>query len=420
MKNNLLKNIWVVIAGNSLLLLGARVLSKVGTILVTVYAARMIGSMEFGKLNVILAVTSIAGLISDFGLVLPSIRSMSVDVERQSEILDKTISARIFWSIVALFVVEVILTLLSLSGFIIFFFAVSSVFEIFSTALIRSFEARLDMKKLTVYLIVERMIYLSVILTAIYFFKNITSIAVGYLCAFTLTLLIAVKFYQSWIGKIHWSFTWKQVLNVSKIGFPFLISSLFSALYYKSDVVLLAKMKSETEAGLYSAAMRIIEAQMFIPLTLMNSIYPILSKLFQERISVFKNFFIKSLGSFLAIGSIIAVAMFIFAPLIIRILYGSAYSGSSGVLKILSVMLLIYFVNFLLSQTLFALGEEIFYTIVLGAGMLVNIIVNWNILPVWGMIGAAWMRVITELCIACALLFTIWMVMKRRAALEQA
>lgn len=406
------------IVNNSLLLLSARVVAKFATILVIFLIARFLGVEGFGILSTLFALTIFAGLVSDFGLVLPTIRDISIQTKDENIIFGKTISARVFWSFISMFGIFAIGTYLKLPVLPIILFSLSSVLEAFSTSLIRSFEGRQEMKTVTLFTVIERLSYSVFVISALLFDPTISSIAVGVTVSYLLMSFFAFSLFRRRFGKIQWNYSWGRFRSYSMIGLPFVITSIFSAVYYKADTIILAMFSNPAEVGYYNASMRIIEAQMFVPMTLMASIFPTISSLYANRDRSLAVAFRKFFYFFLASGLVLSVIMILFANNIIDIFYSIRFRDSIPILRILSLMLLFYFVNFLFSQTLIALKEERLFTRVMIGCALVNIIGNWFIIPRYGYLGAAWVRVIIEVASSFVFYILIMRILRKPAVMK--
>ena len=408
-----MQGIWKTVFSNSFLLLSVRVVSKVATIIVMVLAARHLGIDQFGLFSAILAATSLSGILSDFGLVLPTIRSVSKGVDGERAIVGETFSARLFWGSIAF---AGVLGFSFLAGFpaaAAILFALSSIFETCWTALIRAFEGRLEMKIVTVFTLLERVIFSVSVVGALLLAGTLVSVSIGYLVSSVLMLVVSLFIFQKRFGDLQIRLSWKQIVEQSAMGLPFFITAGFSAFYYKADTILLGLMRGNAEAGIYNAAMRVIDAQMFIPMAVMATIFPSLSRLFHEKDTRFLSLFKNSFFFFLVSGAIVTGLIYFFSPALINVLFPPAYRDSITCLQYLSLLLVFYFLNFLLSQTLIAMHLERLYTAIIVLCASMSFMVNLFIIPAYGYNGAAGMRVGME-CIMSVSFVAVFIVNIRK------
>jgi O-antigen/teichoic acid export membrane protein len=379
------------------MLLSARIFSKIATIIVMVFIARKLGSEAFGIYSGVIALTIFTGLLSDFGLILPTIRRISYDEKHQSLFIGETIAVRLFWGGIALVIIGILGGMFNFPFLLVLLFSLSSILEILATSLVRVFEGRQEMKVVTLYTVVERCFFCLCVLLALWYDEDIVSVGVAYLISYTVMLSFSIALFQRQVGKLTLHFSLGVLRNVSKVGLPFFISAIFSTMYFKADTLLLGVYRSDTEVGMYNASMRVIDAQMFIPMTIMATLYPLLSKFHFHEASDFVKVFRRSFLTFSLLGIVITLTIYFGAAFIIDIVYSSPYREAVPTLEVLSFSVVFYFLNFLLSQTLVAVNRETSFTLVMVLSALLNIAVNLVLIPNYGIVGAAWSRVSTEM-----------------------
>jgi O-antigen/teichoic acid export membrane protein len=125
---------------------------------------------------------------------------------------------------------------------------------------------------------------------------------------------------------------------------------------------------------------------------LVSSIFPLLSSRENN-----KKLFLLSTGVLLSGGIMVMLGTWILAPLMINVLAGSEFAASVSVLRILAVALVFSYLGHIVGFTLISKErqkEMLVYGIV---AMLFNFSANLVVIPSYGIIGAAWVTVLTEL-----------------------
>jgi PST family polysaccharide transporter len=151
---------------------------------------------------------------------------------------------------------------------------------------------------------------------------------------------------------------------------------------------MLKMMKGDYAVGLYSAATRVSEVWYFIPMAIVSSVSPAIMKvkddaeLFYGRLR--KLFSLMTMTA-CVVGSIVALA----SHAIIRILYSTGYSGAAPVLAVHVWASVFVFLGVAqspwdLSKNLLTLS--LYRTI---AGAIINIAINFFLIPRFGAMGAA-------------------------------
>jgi len=165
-------------------------------------------------------------------------------------------------------------------------------------------------------------------------------------------------------------------------------------IYFRIDSVMLGMMRGDMEVGVYNVAYRIMEGVFFIPSIIMIVFFPLLAK--RDR---FREIFGRLLFLLGGSGLVISIAFYLFSPTLIGFIYGPEYFGSIAVLQTLSLVFLPVFFGHLTTQSLVALDLNRVYLVVAFMGALLNITLNYFLIPSLGAVGAAWATVATEILV---------------------
>ncbi len=177
---------------------------------------------------------------------------------------------------------------------------------------------------------------------------------------------------------------WQEALTLGLV--LFLIQ-----FYFRIDTIMLGLLSSKTEVGLYSVAFNLMEGTFFIPSIVMAAIFPGLSQTKQ-----FLNYFRKGFLMLSLTGIIGGGAVFLLAEIIIKMFFAQEFQGSGEVLKIMALAIPIIFWGYLMTQSLVALEHNRIYLAITVFAVLLNVLLNYWLIPEYGAEGAAIATVITE------------------------
>lgn len=179
---------------------------------------------------------------------------------------------------------------------------------------------------------------------------------------------------------------------------PLGLTLLFNLVYFHADSVILTITRSTTEVGIYGLAFKVFEVPLVIPTFFMNAVYPLMLKTKSENfVALFKKSFIA-----LFITSLVSlIAMWFASPLLLFI--RADFAASIGVLRVLSLGMPFFFMSSLVMWALIALKKQYLLAIIYGCSMLLNILLNIWLIPLYGYMAAAWITVVSE---AVVLLFS--------------
>lgn len=175
------------------------------------------------------------------------------------------------------------------------------------------------------------------------------------------------------------------------------LTNLTSSALVLIDVTCLDLLSVGSEAlADYKIASMIPTALLFIQACLIIYFYPYLAERFSIGLNDFRVFFLKLVKVFALLGTVISVALFIFAPWIIKLFYGEKYLSCVPIFRILCVnyFLMASFRKFF-GNAIAATKQvkiNLYHTIIAGV---LNIFLNIILIRQYNSIGAAIATVVT-------------------------
>jgi PST family polysaccharide transporter len=167
--------------------------------------------------------------------------------------------------------------------------------------------------------------------------------------------------------------------------------------YLKSDVALLGWLQGKEAAGVYAPAAMIINALFLFPSVIYAVFLPLLSKL--DAVSdkrKFRSLSIYGLIVFGILGLGLTGLTNRMGDLLIALIYGPGFESAAASLRILSLLLFFKSLSFGLAGILIAKGWQDRRLIVQGLAAAVNLGTNLLVIPTYGVSGAAWAYVASE------------------------
>ena len=159
-------------------------------------------------------------------------------------------------------------------------------------------------------------------------------------------------------------------------------------------------MKTDAVVGWYSAAYSIINGFGLISSSILIASFPLFSRLYNEnKKDTFKNIFLKVMQALIIIASIIIILAMFFGNQIIKFLYGSQYINSFLIFIILCWANLFIFLNNLTGITINSINKQKVNVLIVGCGAIINIFLNFLLIPRYEGVGAAITTVFTELVV---------------------
>ena len=194
----------------------------------------------------------------------------------------------------------------------------------------------------------------------------------------------------------HWKRSMKIAQSLFKQSWPLLFTSIIYVFYLKIDQVMIKDLLNAGELGHYSAAVKLSSAWYNIPWLITGSIFPALlnalkknHKLFNERFSLLCQ------GLYLiALTAVLPITLM--ADWLIDFLYGGKYNQAGLILQIHIWSSIFVFIGYAGSKWLIAKNLQTIALINMSAGAVVNILLNWLLIPKMGIAGAAYVTLISQ------------------------
>ena len=174
-----------------------------------------------------------------------------------------------------------------------------------------------------------------------------------------------------------------------------LLSGLAAVIYMKIDQVMLANMIGNQEVAYYAAAAKLSEFWYAFPILIANAYHP---KLIEQRKrgNAQLNLFIKNmLSALIAAALIISLITLGLSDVIIALVYGDQYAASSTILSIHIFASIFIFQRAIFSKWLIMNNLLPYSLMTHGLGALINILLNYLLIPQYQGIGAAWATLIS-------------------------
>ena len=390
------RNTGIVIVGN--------VIYRLISLVLIIYLARYLGTVGFGKYSFVFAYLAFFGVITDLGLQTILVREMSRDTSIAPKLIGNAFIIRWILTIFAVVLSLIIITLMSYPAdttTYIYIAAFTLLFQSFSGFYSTIFQANLRMEYRIFARLVFRIISAILILWIIFSHGTLMQVMIVLVFSEMVMMLISYFFSRRFIRPRFdidfglWRYLFKEAL-------PIALSSVIIIIYFNIDVIMLSLMMGDAEVGIYSAAYKLSEPLSLIPSALMVSLFPIMSASFKNA----KERLIKSyrLGVryLLIITLPIAIGITLLADKIILLIYGTPFAESAPVLQILIWTLVFTSMHYVLTNILISIDKPKLYTVSTALCAIVNVTLNFILIPVMSYNGAAIATVITNVVLLIA------------------
>lgn len=201
---------------------------------------------------------------------------------------------------------------------------------------------------------------------------------------------------------------WKKVWARS---WPIAVSIFFNLLYLKGDILFLAYFREQSEVGIYGVTYRVLDMLTALPVMFMGILLPIVVNTWSAgNKDEFRSHVARTFDFFMIASIPIIVGTQQIAGPLMRLIAGPGYEASGDILKLLIFAVFGVFLGALFGHLVVALNKQ--KPMVWGyiSVAIVTVIGYFIFIPKFGMWGAAWMTLFSELTIALITFLVVYKV----------
>ena len=185
--------------------------------------------------------------------------------------------------------------------------------------------------------------------------------------------------------------------KLAKPSIPLLFSAVVIMLYSRVDQFMINNILGSSELGQYSVGVKISESSAILFGAYLASQFPKMLKLRADGNSLFDAHIIRLLQISLGFGTTVLVGAFFLANPAVKLLFGAEYSASSNVLIVHLFGAIFIYYGIICTQWLVLENLEYYRLVRVLLGLFLNIVLNLMWIEKYGIIGAAWATVISQI-----------------------
>ena len=387
--------------------------SKFFTIVLNAVAGRVLGPAGFGLIGIASALAEVGKLLSGAGLDYLVAREVASEPSRAPRLthdvaLLKLINATVVYVLLAFVVASLdypalLLPLVLILGTALFL-------ENLSDLLDAVFQGVQQMRVTTVAFMLSGFVILSTgtaaLLGGLGLRAYAACFALGFLARFLVMFTAARRhrFIEPGIGRVDPA----EMRRLVVASFPLLASTGLALIFHRMDLLMLGKLETVAQVGLYTAAIRVIDSVVLVPRVLGTALYPALRRSLEADPEAARELLTDSSRITLAVCSGIGVLVWIVAPWALRLTPGPEFVPAAEVLRLLSWGIVLQGLAHVVARLLLALDAERDFMIAVSLSLVLNFGLNLLLIPRMGISGAAWATLIAYAVNVALYLVAAW------------
>lgn len=375
-------------SGSAVLLLG-----------VLVIAGRVFGDEVYGQFSFALALATIGEALMDFGLHQVAIRAVARDHASASDVFRNSLAIKLAPAagmVIALTFIARWLRPEADVRLVCLLLAISAVMRSYLLT-IRGVLQGLELFGWDALVVVLDRVLLLVI-SAVVLLRGGTLVALGWAFVGSRMVAVVAAFALSArkLGHPVPAFNPELWRELPRLALPLGAFLIVLNLYSYIDTVMLGVMSTDADTGLYNAAYRIYEGLSYAPAIISAVMLPRLSRAFLADRAGYVRLARGALAGAVALALVLAVTIWLVAPLALTGLFGHQYGAAVRALRLLALGLVVVFPIWILHSVAISSSATRVLLRTTAIGVIVNVGVNLVLIPTAHRDGAAVATVVGE------------------------
>lgn len=378
---------------NTSWLFAEKILRMVVGLFVVIWVARYLGPEQFGLLSYAQSFVGLFTAIAALGLNGIVVRELVKDESRSDELIGTAFWLKLLGAFGVLCILAIAINFTSNDNYtnmLVFIIASATIFQSFNVVDFY-FQSKV-MSKYVVYANIISLFISSLVKIAL-ILNEAPLIAFAWVILFDSFVLTCgfIYFYlkHSSLKIKHLTFKRETAVALLKDSWPLILSGIVISIYMKIDQVMIKEMMNSEAVGQYAAAVRISELWYFIPTVIASSLFPALINAKKQSEALYYARLQKLYDLMVWMAIAIALPLTFLSDWVVNLLYGEQYNQAGSVLMIhiwagVFVFLGVASGKWFIAENLQMLSFwRTFY------GMVSNVILNFILIPKYGIQGAA-------------------------------
>lgn len=379
--------------------IGGKVFQMFLTLIVGMLTARYLGPSNYGIIGETASYVSFFSVICQLGFTSTAVKEIMDNEDKQGEILGTTIFFRICTSLISSVAITSLLYVLKEGDKVIvwvaFLQSLSLLFQSFDM-IHYWYQSRLETQ------VSVKIQSLAYVIMAVY---KIAILAIGKSVewfAFSTALEAAVVgaalvlIYNKGEGQ-KLSVSISAGKEILKRSYHFILSGLMVTIYGEMDKIMLGEMLSETAVGFYTAATKVSTMWSFVLTALINSSRPVIIASRNKNNELYVKQNKRLYAAIIWIGIAAGIGITVLGKWLIYFMYGEAYMPATSSLQISAWYTMFAMLGTARGIWIVCEDKAKYVKYYLGIGAVINVILNYLLIPQFGPGGAAAATLATQI-----------------------
>lgn len=387
------------IAKNAGWIVGLQLVKSVLGVVISMLTARFLGPSDFGVINYAASIVSFVTPLMQLGFTGVLVQELVNSPEKEGEILGTSIALSGCASVacivgVFLFAVTVnrgeteTIIVCTLYSALLIFQALEMMVYWFQAKLLSKYSAVVS---LTAYVVIS--VYKTFLLVAQ---KNIYWFAVSNALDHMLIAVGLIVVYGK-LGGARLTFQGKIAKNLFSKSKYYILSNMMITIFAQTDKVMLKLMIGDVATGYYSAAVSCAGMTGFVFAAIIDSFRPVIFDCKKHSEQQFEKNMVRLYGMVIYLSLLQSLVVSLASKWIVLILYGADYTPAIDPLRLIVWYTTFSYLGSVRNIWILAENKQQYLWSINLSGALINVVLNYWLIPIMGTMGAALASLITQI-----------------------
>lgn len=380
-------------------LMAGKVFHMILSFLMGLLMARYLGPKNYGLLNYAAAYCTFFTAFCTLGINSVIIKDFVDHPDEEGQAIGTTITLRLVSSLMSFCLILGIVSIVDCTEpvtiWVVALYSISLVFQVFDT-LQQWFQSKLMSKYYAIATLVSYTIASAYKAFLLITGKSVAWFAVSNSIDYLLAAVVLFIFYKRKQGPAF-SVSMKKAKSLLSVSSSYILSGLMVAIYSATDKFMLKQMLDESNVGYYSLAVQISTLWVFILTAIIDSMKPPIMEYhnLDRKLYLRMNKRLYAIIFYLSLGASLLICLI--APLLVEIIYGSAFLPSVSPLRIVVWYVAFSYLGVARDAWIVCERKQKYLKYLYLGSAILNVILNYLLIPIWNVNGAAVASLLTQM-----------------------
>ena len=392
---HLLKN---KVARNASWIIGGKIVQAFLGLIVSMLTARYLGPSNYGLINYASSIVGFVIPLVFLGLNNTLVQELTINPEKEGEIIGTSILLSLVSAVLCILGIFIFVSIANAGEkdtiIVCMLYSILLIFQVldliqywFQSKLLSKYSS---MVTLVAYILIS--VYKIVLLMtqrSVYWFAIASTLDY-------LLISLGLLFIYHRLGGNNLSFSIQTGKALFKKSKHYIVTGLMVAIFAQTDKIMLKLMLGEDATGYYSAAVACASMTSFVYTAIIDSFRPVIFKSHEVSNDKFELNLKRLYAIIIYLSLAQSIVMTVFAKLIIGILYGQAYAPAINALRIVTWYITFAYMGSVRNIWILSKNLQNYLWIINMSGAVLNVVINYALIPVFGVNGAAIASFVTQ------------------------